>query len=101
MMKIGGNGEWVLRNEAKDFQVVKSFGSAEAIWRLFEFETSSRYPAVKKLAIHLEKQQPVYFREELALVDALEMAKTSELTAFFKYNSEHPGTNIPYIQFPK
>ena len=80
---------------------MKSFGSSEAFWRIFEFEMSHRYPSVKKLPIHLEKQQPVYMYEDVSLEDALERSSTSELIAFFGYNRTHPNTRITYIDFPK
>ena len=60
-----------------------------------------RYPGVIRLPIHLEKQQSVYFHEDEAIENAVGRSDETELTAFFKYNSEHPDTEVPYISFPE
>ena len=101
MMRVSGDGETTARNEVREFQDLKSFGACEATWRIFEFPMGARYPAVKRLLIHLEHEQPVFFHEDAPITEALQRSETTLLTAFFKYNSEHPETNIPYIQFPE
>ena len=101
MIRVDANGDGVLINEAKEYQDLKSFGASESIWRICEFEMSDRYPSVKKLPVHLEKQQPVYMFEEPSLEEVVERQKNTELTAFFDYNKEHPRTQVPYIDFPK
>ena len=55
---------------------------------------------MKRLCVHLENQQPVFLFENTSVEEALEYAGVSELLAFFRYNTEHPETNIPYIKFP-
>ena len=101
MMRVDEEGQPIMRNEIREFQDMRSIGASEATWRIFEFPMSERYPAVKKLPIHLEKQQPVYFHEDASITEALERSETTELTAFFKYNTDHPETNTPYINFPE
>ena len=44
---------------------------------------SFRYPAIKRLPIHLEKQQPVLFNEDQPITEVLERCAATELTAFF------------------
>ena len=61
----------------------------------------NRHPSVKKLPIHLERQQPVYFHESAPMDEVLARAETTELTAFFEFNAEHPETNLAYIKFPE
>ena len=100
-MRVDEDGQPRPRNEIREFQDMKSIGASEATWRIFEFPMSERYPAVKRLPIHLEKEQPVYFHEDESIMEALERSEITELTAFFKYNSDHPETNTPYIQFPE
>ena len=56
---------------------------------------------MKRLGVHLENEQQVYMFEGVPLPEALERAETTELLAFFKYNSNNPGTNIPYVNFPE
>ena len=101
MVRVEVNGAQELIHEAKEFQDLKSFEAIESPWRLFEFEMSHRYLAVKKLAVHLETEETVYMYEEVSLEDALDRAKTTELNAFFQYNATHPNTKITYINFPK
>ena len=101
MMIVDEEGRPIMRNEVKEFQDMRSIGASEATWRIFEFSMSERYPAVKRLPIHLEKEQPVYFHEDTSIMDVLERSEITELTAFFKYNTDHPETNTPYIQFPE
>ena len=60
-----------------------------------------RYPSVKRLPVHLENQQSVFLFEDIPLPEALERAEVDELVAFFRYNAQHPETNIPYIKFPE
>ena len=100
-MRLDEEGQPIMRNEVREFQDLKSFGASEATWRIFEFPMSTRYPAIKRLPIHLEKEQPVFFHEDASIVEALERSEITELTAFFKYNSDHPETNMPYIKFPE
>ena len=42
MVNVSSDGTPVRRNEVKEFQDVRSIGSCEATWRLFEFEMSDR-----------------------------------------------------------
>ena len=59
MMRVHEEDQPRVRNEIREFQDMKSIGASEATWRIFEFPLSDRYPSVKRLPIHLEKEQPV------------------------------------------
>ena len=99
MMRIDEHGRPILRNEVREFQDTLSIGASEAMFRIFENPMTDRYPSVKRLPIHLDKHQTVYFHEKVSIIEALERSEITELTAFFSYNSEHPDTNLPYISF--
>ena len=101
MMRVYEDGEQISGNEVRAFQDCKSFGASEETWRLFEFPMSNRYPSVKRLPIHLEKQQPVLFNEDQPIAEVLERCAATELTAFFQYNAAHPEVSIPYIHYPE
>ena len=101
MMRVNEEGQPEQRNEVKEFQDCRSIGASEAAFRLFEFPMRRRYPGVIRLPIHLEKQQSVYFHEDEAIENVLGRSDETELTAFFKYNSDHPDTEVPYISFPE
>ena len=95
MIRVDEEGQPRVRNEIREFQDMKSIGASEATWRIFEFPMSTRYPSIKRLPIHLEKEQPAFFHEDASIFEALERSEITELTAFFKYNSDHPQTNTP------
>ena len=101
MMRVYEDGEQISRNEVRAFQDCKSFNASEAMWRLFEFPMSTRYPSVKRLPIHLEKEQQVLFGEDQPIEEVLERSGVTELTAFFQYNADHPEVSTPYIHFPE
>ena len=52
------------RNEIKEYQDLRSIGSSEACWKLFDFVSSGRFPAVRALRVHLPEQQMVYIEAE-------------------------------------
>ena len=83
MVRVQEDGQMRYKNEVRDYIDLKSYGSAESSWRLFEFQISMRYPSVKRLPVHLENMQTVYFHEEYSTTEMLETAKATELTAFF------------------
>ncbi len=88
-------------NEIKHFQNMHSIGASEACWRLFQFNITDRHPAVMPLRIHLKGAEYVVFNEGEEQAIVAEDAKQTELTAFFKYNAQHPETQVKYVDFPK
>ena len=88
------------RNEIKEYQDLRQFGSPEASWRLFENPMSDRFPPVVRLRCHLQNQHTIYFHEDAPLPEIVDGHGGTELTAFFRYNSQYPQTNVSYIDFP-
>ena len=84
MMRVEENEEVGVRNEVKQFQDYRHIGTSEAAHRIFEFRMRDRHPSVKKLPIHLENQQQVYFNEDMPIDEVLARSQVSELTAFFE-----------------
>ena len=61
----------------------------EASWRIFKFPLTDRSHAIFRLAIHLPREQSVFFRpgnEERALINAA--SRDTTLTAYFKLNQQ-------------
>ena len=76
---------------------------AEAVVRLFEFHTHEEYPPVVRLPVHLEGEQPVFFRADATAeeVEAAAERRQTELMGFFAYNAAHSSSrNLLYIDFP-
>ena len=98
------NGNRERLNEIAEYQDLRSIGSSEACWRLYEFAMSDRSPAVQALQIHLENHQMVYFAEGQER-QAAAAAPSTPLTAWMAYNrdsaAEDPGCRqILYGDFP-
>ena len=90
---------------AKYLYIYVTKGSDQAAHRLFAYPVAKKFPAVYALRIHLENEQTVIFEED-DFENAMELQKQTELTAFFKYNREHPQNPgeepLPrYVDFPK
>ena len=51
------------RDGTGEYQDQRSIGASEACWRFFQFDMSSRSPAVQPIQVHLEHHQPVLFKE--------------------------------------
>ena len=89
------------RDEIKRFVNARTIDPHDAVWRIFGYKVQDRYPAVYQLAIHLEGQQNVVFREGEE-VAAVEKKRETTLTAFFKFNQDEPeARSILYQDFPK
>ena len=86
----------------QDIWMPSTYTSApEAYWHLAENKMHDKSHCIVRLALHLPKQQPVYFREgnhEAATESAAE--KHTMLTAYFKYNAAN-HTQYTYSEFPK
>jgi len=74
-------------DEVLAYQVGRYICSNEALWRIFGFHIHERYPAVKKLSVHLENGQRVYFRPE-NLQRQMQAPPRTTLTAFFELCQE-------------
>ena len=43
---------------------MRTVGATDAFWRIYEFELHTRFPTVVSLAIHLEDEQNIYFKDD-------------------------------------
>ena len=94
------------RDEIGDYQDLRSIGASEACWRLFQFDMSSRSPAVEPLQVHLENHQVVLFEEGQEHQAAAAEPKDTPLTAWMRYNRECAATDpdclaLLYPDFPR
>jgi hypothetical protein len=88
------------KDEISDFVDLRSVGSSEAAWQIFNFNISKKHPAVYALRCHLEDEQHVVFDTD-NLESVIEQQRTTELTAFFEYNTQKPDERTTYVDFPK
>ena len=89
------------KDEIKRFVNARTIDPHDAVWRICGFKVQDRFPAVYQLAIHLEGQQNVVFKEGEE-VSAVEKGKETTLTAFFKFNqAEQDARSITYQDLPK
>ena len=58
--------EDVIKNEIDEYVDLRSVGSSEAAWHIFNFNIAKNYPAVYVLRIHLEDEQHVVFDMDTA-----------------------------------
>ena len=87
-------------DEIAEYIDVRSIGSSEACWHIFNFNIAKKFPAVSALRVHLEDEQHVVFdigNEE----SVLETHRCTELTGFFEANRKHPELKLLYVDFPE
>ena len=87
-------------NEVEEYEDLRSIGSSEASWHIFNFNIAKKYPAVYALRCHLEDENQIFFDEETNH-ETIEKQRNTELTEFLAYNMQHPDTNHKYVDFPK
>ena len=90
-------------DEITEYQDLRSIGSSEATWKLLSYPIVNKFPHVLALRVHLEDQQQIIFDEDTE-TEALETQRETELTAFFKFNSQSnlDAVSLPkYVDFPK
>ena len=75
--------EDAVKDEIGEFEDMRSVGSSEAAWQIFNFNITKKHPAVYALRCHLEDEQNVVFDEETAETD-IENQRNTELTGFPK-----------------
>ena len=90
----------VVKDEIEEYVDLRSVGSSEASWHLFNFNISQNKPAVQALRVHLKEEQQVIF-DMGTEAESLEKQRSTELTAFFDFNKNNPETSISYIDFPE
>ena len=66
-------------DELNNYQDSRYIGATEGCWRIQEFPLRFRYPPVEMLAIHLEDQQNVLFKDgELTKEELQEVANQNQ-----------------------
>ena len=100
MVRTEIDGDASETNEITDYIDLRSVGSSEAAWHIFNFNIAKNYPAVYVLRVHLEDEQHVIFDMETA-EETVESQRCTELTEFFSYNRDHPETSVTYVEFPE
>ena len=93
-------GEAIAKDEIEEYVDLRSVGSSEASWHLFNFTISKNKPAVYALRVHLKDEQQVVY-DMGAEEQCLETQRWTELTGFFQFNADHPETMISYVDFPE
>ena len=89
-----------VKDEIAEYVDLRSVGSSEAAWHLFNFIIAKKYPSVYALRIHMEDEQHVVF--DMATAEqSMESQRTTELTAFFEWNQKEPDTEVTYVDFPE
>ena len=92
--------ENVQKNEVEDYQDLRSVGSSEAAWHIFNFNIAKKHPAVYAMRCHLQDEQQVVF-DEGKEEEIIEKQNNTELTEFFQFNTDCPETDVKYVDFPK
>ena len=90
-------------DEISEYQDLRSIGSSEACWRIYNFDMGGQEPSVTALPVHLENGQRVYFKEGEEVNRAEGPPPQTPLTEFFNYNETHPDEvcKPTYADFPR
>ena len=78
-------------DEIRNFLDARYLGASEAVYRIFKFDLSDKFPAVERLAVHLPDEQQVYFdpgdvKAAQRAVSSLTSKRQTKLTAWFTAN---------------
>ena len=98
-----GHNQHSVVDEITQYLDGRYVSAIDAMWRIFEFEITHRYPSVEMLQYHLPGQHNILFRDGDNLVDVLDMARhrISMLTAWFQVNMDDPqARQYTYAEFP-
>jgi hypothetical protein len=90
----------IIYDEIEQYLSTRYVYPPEALHRIFEYKLHEQSHAVYKLAVHLENEQYVYFKEscEKELIDK---NVNTTLTAWFQLNLEDPSAReYLYTEFP-
>ena len=89
------------KDEIERFVNARTIDPYDAHWRIMEYSIQDRFPAVMSLAIHLDGQQNIVFRDGKA-EEALEKMKDTTLTAYFRLNqSDSDAEKLLYKEIPE
>ncbi len=84
-------------DEIKDYDTWRLVSSAEADWRIFEFDMSSQHPPVKALPVHLPNEDSILF-EEGKEKEAMEKA-ASKLDLYMNRPRDPELDSLTYLDF--
>ncbi|TKR59316.1 hypothetical protein L596_029006 [Steinernema carpocapsae] len=91
-------------DEIKNYTDARYVGAPEAAWRILKYDMQDKSHHVERLAVHLEGEQLVYFRENNHDERVIQRAQEAEttLTAWFELNRVDPeARQISYCDIPK
>jgi hypothetical protein len=91
-------------DEVKAFVDARYVSAPEACWRTFSYHMHKEFPAHQRLAVHLEDEQNVYFRETEDVATILRRGEVlmTTLTAWFDMNRRNPDARgVLYPNFPE
>ena len=100
MVRTEVEGDSENKDEISEFEDLRSIGSSEAAWQIFNFNITKKHPAVYALRCHLEDEHQVVFDSDNA-ESVLDNQRITELVGFFDCNRLNPETRTKYVDFPK
>lgn len=104
--RCGGNTENGLEDtvdEIASYLNCRYVSASEACWRIFAFEIQHKEPPVKRLAIHLQDEQEVIFKDHEPLDTVVERATTRKTTliGWMEANKLYrDARDLTYTDFP-
>ena len=89
-------------DEVSNYLEARYISACEACYRIFAYDLHANLPHVMRLALHLENQQSVVFRDDADIEAVLSVDKQSTLTGWFLANQKFPSARaISYLDFPE
>jgi hypothetical protein len=101
--KAGEQDEEGPIDEIKRYYDCHYVSPCEACWRIFMFDIHEKWPAVLRLALHLEGQQCVRFKENQKLPNVVKFHQSvpTMFLAWFVANQNYSeGRDLTYAEFP-
>ncbi len=76
-------------DEIKRFLDARYFSASECCWRIFDMSLHKQSPTVKRLSVHLNNKQMIYYNEKDNIQDILNLnVHTTTLIAWFEMNKK-------------
>jgi len=86
-------------DEIQNYLDARFVSASEAAWRILGFPMSGQFPITVRLAIHLENQQNIIYKENEHIQDIVDRNKT-QLTEYFQYNKSNNSNELLYSEIP-
>lgn len=86
-------------DEIQNYLDARFVTASEAAWRILKFPLSGQFPKTFRLAIHLENQQQIIYKENELIENIVERNKT-QLTKYFEFNKTNTSTQLLYSEMP-